>query len=247
MTPLKVITLNQAHGRGTAAHQIFLSRQQIKTNLQRIIAVVKEENPHLLAIQEADAPSIWTGNFDHVHFLKEACQFQYSFHGVHMNTFGLQYGTALLSKHPLLDCHSVRFSNRRPLPPKGFIKATVSADALPNGLDVISAHLDFLSHRVRSKQIESIIHHCTPQQRPLVVMGDFNCDWGAKDSAIKRLCKRLDLKPFSPLASELHTFWPTRRRWDWILVSQELSFVNYRTLADRISDHGAVCADLTGF
>ena len=63
---LRVVTLNLGHGRGTASHQALLKRMRIQSNLDGIASVLRQEGPDIVGLQEADAPSWWSGGFDHV-------------------------------------------------------------------------------------------------------------------------------------------------------------------------------------
>jgi len=49
---------------------------------------------------------------------------------------------------------------------------------------------------------------------------------------------------YAPEADDLVTFPSRERRLDWVLVSKEIAFVGHRVLADAVSDHRAVAADL---
>lgn len=68
---LRIMTLNLAHGRGTAGHQATLSREQIAANLQKVADLIRRHRPDVLALQEADDPSVWSGWFDHVQWLRD--------------------------------------------------------------------------------------------------------------------------------------------------------------------------------
>ena len=42
----------------------------------------------------------------------------------------------------------------------------------------------------------------------------------------------------------MQTYVSRERRFDWILISNELEFISYRVLPDIISDHFAVVAEV---
>ena len=55
----------------------------------------------------------------------------------------------------------------------------------------------------------------------------------------------LDLIAYDPHSDALGTYKKTDgRRLDWILVSRDLQFVEYRVLPDKLSDHLAVFAEV---
>lgn len=230
---LRVMTLNVAHGRGTTAHQIGQRREAFETNLDAIARLLRRERPDVVALQEADGPSTWSGNFDHVQRLAELAGYPHRFRGRHVDTPGLSYGAALLSTRPLGDPQSHRFAPSLPTPLKGFVVATVGS------VDVVSVHLDFLREDVRRRQIAEMVATLRARNRPLILLGDFNLEWG---ETLRRLTDALDLHAFRPEAADLATF--EDRRLDWILLSRGLEFVRYTVVADALSDHRAVVADI---
>ena len=74
----------------------------------------------------------------------------------------------------------------------------------------------------------------------LIIMGDFNTQWS---SNMNDLCKALALKAYQPNLKEI-TFSKTRKRLDWILISEEIEFIQYKTHQNNLSDHYAVSATL---
>lgn len=70
MATVKVISLNAAYGRKTAFNQLLVSKKKTRRNLDKISRVLKHLDADLAALQEADGPSFWSGNFDHVGYLR---------------------------------------------------------------------------------------------------------------------------------------------------------------------------------
>ena len=56
---LKVVTLNLAHGRRDAWRQALLKRATIRANLDEIVRILIHQQPDVVALQEADAQSLW--------------------------------------------------------------------------------------------------------------------------------------------------------------------------------------------
>ena len=79
------------------------------------------------------------------------------------------------------------------------------------------------------------------RENPLIVLGDLNEDWRLEDSAARRLGSGLGLRAFAPEAANLGTYKQTKRL-DWILISEELGFVDYAVLPDSVSDHRGLVA-----
>jgi endonuclease/exonuclease/phosphatase family metal-dependent hydrolase len=182
---MKFVTLNLAHGRKDAWHQALLRRSTIQANLNEIARILRQEEPDVVALQEADAPSVWSGRFDHIAYLSEKAGIPYFAMGEHVQRMRLAYGTAIVSRHRLKEIVSHRFSPSPPTLRKGMVMGTVHWPGHPHFLlDVVSVHLDFSRKSVRQRQAHEIIERLADRQRPLVLMGDFNCGFGARDRTI---------------------------------------------------------------
>jgi endonuclease/exonuclease/phosphatase family metal-dependent hydrolase len=242
---MKVMTLNLAHGRGQKWHQWLLDREAIEANLTSIAAVLCRESPDVVALQEADGPSFWSGGFDHIAHLAEAAGYPHLVRGEHVQRRRLVYGTSLLSRIPIHEALSVTFPRSLPTTTKGFVVGrVVMPDRSGMKIDVASVHLDFLRPAIRRRQIAQIVASLRHRHTPQIILGDFNCSWRSRDRCLHRLADELDLTTYDPSSRHLWTFSRLHRRLDWIFVSSEIRFLSYRVLPDRLSDHRAVVADL---
>jgi endonuclease/exonuclease/phosphatase family metal-dependent hydrolase len=246
---LRVATLNMAHGRKDSFNQMFLKDEDIRSNLEDIAALLERVEPHVIALQEADAPSSWSGKFDHVDVVASEAGFPCSLHGVHASNRIYDFGTALVSKHQLRDTYTHNFPPSKPTTTKGFVAGTISWN--PDGkLDepvqvrIVSVHLDFSRKKVRKQQTDELADKLSQWNGPLIIMGDFNTDWKKKESSLKKLAERLDMKVFKPLAEDLGTYHKKGSRLDWILLSGDISFNTYAVVPDVVSDHMLVVADI---
>jgi len=245
------MSLNVAHGRRLARQQLFLRGQRFHANLSQVAAVLRREGPHVVALQEADGPSFWSGDFNHIEKLAGLAGYEYHFRGEHnsarIGKRRVSCGTALLSRVPLDAPSSFVFPSTRPSPRKGFVAARVSLPGAPGcQVDVVSVHLDFLRKANRRKQILAMEKELAGRKSPLIILGDMNCWWRRRNDALPLLVERLNVRPCRPEARDLATF-PSRRpvlRIDWILISAELEFSHYSTLSDTMSDHLGVIAEV---
>lgn len=247
---LRLFSLNVAHGRRTAANKPFLRRRTAQRNLDQIAQAVRGLTPDVVALQEADGPSSWSGNFDHVATLAEQTHLIDHYRGEHnpfrLGRLRLSSGTALLATQPLQDPSSHRFAvSWRDT--KGFVVATLTVPEWGGAeIDIVSVHLDFLIPRVRRQQILQLADRMLPRGRPIVVVGDLNCCWQWEPRSMRLLMETLGLEAFEPEATA-PTFPSKRpiRRLDWVLVSRELTYDGYHTLPIPLSDHLGVVADLS--
>lgn len=249
---VRLFSLNVAHGRRTAAHQALLRESTTRQNVSEIAKVVRNVSPDLVALQEADGPSAWSGNFDHVATLARHAELNDHYRGDHnhidlgFEPFRVSSGTALLSNWRLQDILSLRFgTNWRDT--KGFVAATVTIPEWHGAeLDVVSVHLDFLRPSLRKAQILKMVNALIHRRRPLVILGDLNCCWQLESGSLRLFNDMLGLRAYRP-EQPTPTFPSSRprRRLDWILVSEELDFTEYHTLKTPLSDHLGVVADLS--
>ncbi len=242
---LRVLTLNLAHGRSTGPHQLLRPPRHHERTLERIAALLEREAADVVALQEADGPSYWSGNFSHVRRLATLAGYPFALHGQHVATGQLKYGTALLSGREPTDPLAVTFTPTPPTHAKGFTLATVPLGATT--VDVVSVHLDFSGAEARARQVRQLVAVLEQRRGPLVVMGDFNSRWRGPQSAVRALAETLGLNTWEPEARakpKEATFPGSGARIDWILVSADLDFVRYEVLSDVVSDHRALVAEL---
>ncbi len=244
---LKILTLNVAHGRKEAFNQTLLSKKRIQKNLMEIAGVIRAQNADVVALQEADGASRWSGNFDHVAFIAGHAGYPWFYRAAHASSWLFSYGTAILSRFPMAETieHTIK-----PSPPtfnKGFLLGRVMWKPDPKedrtiAIDIVSVHLDFSRKKVRQQQIIEITDTLSTHSSPLIILGDFNSEWFADDSVVKRLAEKAHMKVYRPDAEHLHTYPKRGKRLDWILISDELDFVGHEVLPDVVSDHQAVVA-----
>jgi endonuclease/exonuclease/phosphatase family metal-dependent hydrolase len=241
---LSVMTLNLAHGRSDGPNQFFCSTKTIRANLKAIEEMLRRERPDVVALQEADGPSFWSGGFDHVGALAEGAACHSFVRAENVRGLGLSYGTAIISAHAARDARAFTFKPNWPTFSKGFIVATLDWPGRPGtSIDVVSVHLDFSSRAARRSQVEELIEALKGRPNPLVVMGDFNCGWTDPDSPLRFLAEGLDLHTWKP-EDRLVTFPESGARIDWILISRDLEFRSHRVLPDVLSDHLPVVAEI---
>ena len=241
---LRIMTLNMAHGRGDSFHQLLQRSATTVANLDAIAALLKDSGADIVALQEADGPSFWSGNFNHIDYLADNGAFSQSVHGVHVDGLGLSYGTALIANLELRDPKAITFDPAVSPVPKGFVVSTISWPGSPDiDVDIVSVHLDFASRSIRKKQAMELIETLKDRKRPVIIMGDFNTEW-QRNSTVQYISQELALSTFSPEGTGLETFPAFGERLDWILVSAGISFRSYQVIPDTVSDHRGVIAEL---
>jgi endonuclease/exonuclease/phosphatase family metal-dependent hydrolase len=246
---LRVVTLNVAHGRKDRMNQMLLGEETIRENLVAVGEFLNNLDADVIALQEADAASRWSGRFDHVAFLADALDMPCTLHARHAKGRWYDFGTALLAKAPFADSIAHDFQPSRPTTRKGFVLGRVRwqagrADATLRSVSVVSVHLDFSRRSVREAQVAEMIGVLSEIDGSLVVMGDFNADWSTEDSSVRRLAEALDLHAYAPQQAGLGTYDGKDDRLDWILLSQDLGFASHSVRPEIVSDHLAVLAEV---
>jgi len=246
---LSVLTLNLAHGRKDGLNQMLQKASTTRHNLEDIADFLSNSGADLIALQEADAPSLWSGKFNHVDFVSEKSPYPCRIHARHAHNRMYDFGTALLSRVPYTDSLSHTFAPSPPTTNKGFVMGKVLWN--PDGqlpepitVSIISVHLDFSRKKVREAQTEEMRAMLPDIATPLIILGDFNTDWTTDESAIKAMVANGNLKVYQPEATELGTYKNGKHRLDWILISKDLEFVSYEVPQLVLSDHQPVLASV---
>jgi len=244
---LSVLTLNLAHGRKDALNQMLQNTNTTRLNLKEIANFISNSGADLIAFQEADAPSRWSGNFNHVEFVSEKSLYPCQLHARHARKYMYDFGTALLSRVPFTNSVLHTFTPSPPTTNKGFVMGEVRwnpGGELPEPItvSVISVHLDFSRKKVREAQIEEMRAMLPDITPPVIILGDFNVDWTSEDSSLKTIVAKGDLKVYQPESTQLGTYKKGKHRLDWILISKELEFVSYEVPQVVLSDHQPVQA-----
>jgi len=244
---LRLLTWNVAHGRGTAFNQIFVREKTFHSNLDAISKVLRNSQADIVALQELDSASLWSGGFDHSDKIAQDAGYNWKAHAEHASSWLFNFGTAVLSRLPIISTFSHRFAPSPPTLRKGFVVSQVSwphTDHPSNTslIDIVSVHLDFLQDEIRANQIAELAENMAKSKNPMIILGDFNSEWDTPESSVQAIAERLNLIVYKPDAALLETH--HSRRIDWILLSPEMEFVNYAVLPDVVSDHLAVLAEI---
>ncbi|UCB55450.1 MAG: endonuclease/exonuclease/phosphatase family protein [Thiotrichales bacterium] len=245
---LRILTLNIAHGRNQAANQLLLDKQDIEKNLVAIAQVLQKTEADVVALQEADGPSGWSGNFDHIEFLARKAGYPWYYRADHAESWLFSYGTAILSRLPVSEILQHSFKPSLPTFNKGFLLTRVHWNhddqaGLERHIDIVSVHLDFSRQSVREEQIAELTEVLSGRDGPMIVLGDFNSEWFSDKSVVKSLAENAKMSVYRHDANDQHTY-NNKYRYDWILISNDLAFVEYQVLPDLISDHRAVLAEI---
>ncbi len=226
-----------AHGRGDGRSQILQSKETIDKFVNKIGLLIQKENAQIVALQESDAPSWWSGGYSHVKKVAKLSNMHFAVQAKHVDGIGLHYGASLIGKPTIISAYSQTFDKSIPTFSKGFTMATVKWGEME--LNVISLHLDFTRDSVRESQLNLLASKINESGKPVIISGDFNSD--LSKPYLVNFMKKLKLSTWKPNAKDIVTFPGLGgSRIDWILASAEFKITSHTVLDEIISDHKAV-------
>jgi len=134
-------------------------------SFERQLAVIRKVSPDIVAMQETDTARISLNNNDYVRFFADSLGY-YSYYGP--STVAGTFGTAILSKFPLLNTRSVyTYSDTDEI---GVAEAEIEVDGLP--ISIYDVHPDG-SDLAKMTFVEELLQRS--QAKPYVIaLGDFN-------------------------------------------------------------------------
>jgi endonuclease/exonuclease/phosphatase family metal-dependent hydrolase len=242
---LRAMTLNMAHGRATKFHQNLTRNDHIRMNLDAVAEMIRSSECDVVMLQELDAPSAWSGRFDHLRYLSNATGLEYSFHGLHVDRDRpkLAYGTGVLSRYPIVGGESHAF-DMNALDTKGYVITTVETPR--EEVDIVSLHLDFKRDGERMAQLEALSDALIERAstRPIIVAGDFNSTLAGTSGPLHRFVERHHLTAGDHGLPGTYPSHSPTKHIDYLLVSEHFEVERQWVLPTSVSDHRAVVVDL---
>lgn len=211
-----------------------------RRNPERVLAVLREIDADIIALQEADRRFGSRGAVLSPHLLHEHSDWRAVDFGVRGESSGW-HGNALLVRKSLrvLDCERIHLPS---LEPRGAVMADFTAG--DEVVRVIGMHLD-LSGLWRRRQAVTILNHVATSEAklPTVLMGDLN-EWSAGSGCLRDFAHD---HSFAPTGPSFHARRPVGRL-DRIMVSRDLRVrdcgVHASPAARKASDHLPIWAEL---
>ena len=256
MQRYRIVTFNIAHARGLSLFQGLHGRRRFQRNLRKIAHLFDELKPDIVALQEIDENSRWSGSFDHLDYLNAFADFPHAVFGVNNRRAGgyqLNYGNAILSRHPIVASENVTFGTHK-IGGKGFLFAEI--DARGHLLPVVNLHLHYGSRVRRFRQIDQLMeylntkreHHRLQWATGPILCGDLNNPSHRLD-ATASLFQYFSLQGHYTLhpPQGVRTFpapWP-RRALDFIFLPPDCRVLHCQVVRCNLSDHRPVMVEFT--
>lgn len=212
-------------------------------NLDTIAAIIREQSPDFVALQEVDVCTKRSGaTIDQAAYLGQKTGMQAYFARA-IDYEGGYYGVAVLSKHPIKSAETIALpiEEGSKAEPRVVAKTVV---VLPNGEEIIfgSTHLD---HRKNSPsrllQVKEINRIFQAETKPVILAGDFN---DTPESETMQLLQQVFNKSCSQCPFTIPQVAPNRTI-DFILFSSNWQASGHQVLNESFaSDHLPVVATL---
>ncbi len=255
MQRLRLVTFNIAHGRGLTPIQGLTSARKLRYNLRRIADLMARLGADVVALQEIDECSVWSGSFDHLDYLRAHAGFPHAAFGINNRRRGLVnlcYGNAILSRYPIMDTETVVFGRRR-LGEKGFLFAEI--DVGGRTVPLVNLHLHFSSRRKRLVQLDLLVAWLRGKERergsawvvPPIVCGDFNTPDTGDDATASLLSHLSDYGDYSlhPLKGKTFPSPLPRRALDFVFMPPGCRGVRSEVVRSFLSDHRPVIVEFS--
>ena len=188
---LRVMTYNIHHGAGndscTPPPRTTPPQPECALDLQRIADVIRAYDPDLVGLQEVDRYWARSGYVDQAAWLAAELGMHYCYganldHGPDSHaTVPHQYGTAILSRYPILACENTLLPKADPrTEQRGLLEALVEVEGTP--LRFYNTHLQHTGGpggADRTVQVEAILEQIGRPRESVVLVGDLNArpDW----------------------------------------------------------------------
>ncbi|MBP6508607.1 MAG: endonuclease/exonuclease/phosphatase family protein [Opitutaceae bacterium] len=255
MQRLRILTFNIAHGRGLSPIQGLTFARKIRANLRKIARLIEATAPDIVALQEIDQASRWAGNFDHLEYLRLHTGYPHAAFGINNRRTGLlnlNYGNAILSKHPILETETIVFGERT-VGEKGFMYAEIDIGGRKVPLVNLHLHYGLKAHRFR--QVERLMDYITHKDThrrgawhmPPIVCGDLNNPATGLD-ATAELMRYFSLHGNYSLHPQAGPTFPSplpRRALDFVFLPPACVEVKSEVVRSLLSDHRPVLVEFS--
>ncbi len=215
-------------------------------DVERIAKIIEESNTAIVGLQEVDNHWSSRSDFqDQAKLLAERLNMFYTY-AANLDYEPLndgderrQYGTAILSKYPILASENHSLTKIGNTEQRGLLEATINVKG--NHLHVYNTHLALTSAE-REIQINEVVEIANQSEGPKVILGDLNAT--PESNEMKTLyADYLDVFADQPTAFTYPAENPTKRI-DYIFTSNDIETVNTEVIQSLASDHLPITAEI---
>jgi endonuclease/exonuclease/phosphatase family metal-dependent hydrolase len=223
---LKVMTFNIHHGENNVG----------KTNLTRVVELVKQHKPDFVALQEIDSGVVRSGKLNQMRILSLLTDYHVAFEKA-IDFQGGKYGLGIMSKRPIEHVQKLKLPNVDSTEQRILMCAMIPLSD-SKYVRFCNTHLDHRSPLNRGLQAAVINENLQNSLYPVILGGDFNAT--AEDHTLEALTKYWN---DAGKNSEVATYPAEGKRIDFFWTHQSSSFkvIDYQVLNEPdTSDHQPV-------
>ena len=215
-----------------------------RMDLQRIAAVINQEQPDLVGLQEVDRGVKRTQGVDEIAELARLTRMEYAF-AHNLDYEGGQYGVAILSRSPILKTDHRMYLNKREAERRGLLRIEVKIGG--QTLSFATTHLDYQYEDGRIFEAGQLLDLLKAHAGPMILVGDFNVE--PKGDSYKLVTAYFRDAWLESKANETGLSYPAdkpAKRIDYILFrpNEGIRVKRSWTVNTLASDHVPVLADM---
>ncbi|MBM0127959.1 endonuclease/exonuclease/phosphatase family protein, partial [Pimelobacter simplex] len=214
-------------------------------SLDRLLGVMQRSKATVILLQEVDYKRRSTGSVDQAGWFAERLGGWGSAFGRNVTFGDGLYGTAVVSKYPILSSQNTPLPNIGKAQPRGLLHVVIDVEGVE--VSVYSTHLDNTSANIRTAQASRISSILAADPRPKILGGDMNT-W--PNSGPERILSSRLSDSFVVAGNggkgATHPAGSPRTRIDYLLYGgPDLTATSSVVMAEGGSDHLPVRADFT--
>ncbi|HUW95619.1 MAG TPA: endonuclease/exonuclease/phosphatase family protein, partial [Anaerolineae bacterium] len=204
-----------------------------KLDMEEIAATIRQGDPDIIGLQEADAGRVPSLSVEEVLWLSRRLN-MYSAYGP---SWGDTYGVAVLSKYPIIEEKRYLLSSAEQQ--RACLETTI--DLGQQTITFFSVHLG-LNPQERERQLDELLVYTAHATTPKALVGDFNANPDSHE--IERVLEQLDWA-FAVAGTGTGYTSPAdapQETIDYVFVSPDIQVISAEVLSSLASDHLPVLA-----
>lgn len=209
-----------------------------RAGLGRIADQVARTGADIVLLQEVDRHVRGTGRVDQATYLARRLR-MYGVFGANRPRGGGQYGTAVLSRHEILDWTNTPLPKNRRSEQRGLLRVTLEVSG--QRFNVYNTHLQFGPNPIQRVQARAVNRILGADPLPKILGGDLNA-WPGSRSMRALLGPVRD--PWPAVGSGPGGTGPRGGRIDYVLASDHFRAAGSAVLRTTVSDHNGVLTRL---
>src|SRR5690606_25018683 len=142
--------------------------------LEAIAKVIKESGADLVGLQEVDVHTIRSGKSSNQAEELGKMTGMYVYFSKGIDFQGGEYGTAVLSKYPMLKTERHELPNREGLKAEPRTLAVITVEVQGRQVKFANTHLDYTDAENNLLQINKVLEIFEGEKLPIILVGDFN-------------------------------------------------------------------------